>query len=90
MRVRAGILLTPPLTPGVTVDRDAPLVRWDHSGGYDTAAGCEADLLERTTLLEKQAADETRANWYRKQRSVFHEKYLHGRCIASDDPRLKP
>jgi len=83
-------LLTPPLdaTAGVAVERDAPLSRWDQSGGYDTATACETDIRIRTQLLKRHAADETRADWYRQQQRVLHERYLHALCVAADDPRL--
>ena len=83
-------LLTPPLdvTVGVAVERDAPLSRWDQSGGYDTATACETDIRIRTQLLKRHAADETRADWYRQQQRVLHERYLHALCVAADDPRL--
>jgi len=69
-------------------ERDAPLSRWDQSGGYDTATACETDIRIRTQLLKRHAADETRADWYRQQQRVLHERYLHALCVAADDPRL--
>jgi len=70
------MLGAPTPKPGIR-NYDVPLPKWEQMGGYDTATDCEADSVRRWNLA-KQDGYETGA-----------KMWLHAKCVASDDPRLK-
>jgi uncharacterized protein YfaP (DUF2135 family) len=76
-------LMLPPLAADrPDVDRDAPLSTWRQAGAFDNAKACEANLADGLKRLDK-ARGET-------QFPSFYHSYLYARCVAVDDPRLKP
>lgn len=77
-------LLEPPIRSNKS-DRAAPLHAWSHVNAFDTARECQAVLGERGT----QAARDSRDPSQQFRRAAF-EAAIDGRCIASDDLRLKP
>jgi hypothetical protein len=63
----------------------APLALWEHFKSYDSASKCERGQEKLLLNAEKLAA----------KRSDMHaartaKRYSLGRCIGTDDPRLKP
>ena len=82
------LILPPVLYPSRQVNPDAPITKWNHYQVFETAKECEdanmslrkkAEALSRDEKLNPKSVVETAA----AQGSL-------GRCIASDDPRLKP
>ena len=55
-----------------------PISEWVQNSSFDTAKDCES-TKDQTVELEKK-----------KQNKILEDIYLMARCIASDDPRLKP
>jgi hypothetical protein len=80
-------LMVPPLTPGGgphEVLFHAPLSKWEVGEGHDTKAECEVSLRESVKNMDRDAnACEVGSC------AVQVVEYAHGRCMASDDPRLK-
>jgi hypothetical protein len=87
------------------VDRSAPLQHWDQVLAFASAAGCEAARIKildaatkalepggeidklRATMSGPGATDADRAIFALRIYKRFAER--EGRCIASDDPRLR-
>jgi hypothetical protein len=71
-------LLVPPVKPGqpsqAELDGDAPLSRWLQMSTHDTAEGCERARLELSR------------SFFSKVQQVAP----YARCVALDDPGLKP
>ena len=80
-------LMVPPLTPGGGPHKvlfHAPLSKWEVGVEHDTKAECEDSLRESIKNMDRDAnACEVGSC------SVMVVEYAHGRCMASDDPRLK-
>jgi hypothetical protein len=76
-------LLEPPIRSHVVLA--APLHMWTHVSAFDTAKDCEASLGERGTRAAQDSHDPSQ-----QFRRAAIEAAVAGRCIASDDPRLKP
>ena len=81
------LILPPVLYPSRRVNPDAPITKWDHYQVFDTAKECEdanmflrkkAEALRRDEKVNPKSVVETAA-----------AQGLLGRCISSDDPRLK-
>ena len=69
-------LLLPPFGPNEkTANTSTPLSQWDHQESFDSASACED---ERSKEVQAYRGD---------KRAV--ERFVWGRCIASDDSRLK-
>lgn len=80
-------LMVPPLTPGGgphEVLFHAPLSKWEVGEEHDTKVECQNSLKESVENMEHDAnACEVGSC------AVMVVEYAHGRCMASDDPRLK-
>jgi hypothetical protein len=70
-------LMLPP-TDGRVVYPAAPLADWINVGSYDSAKDCETAL----------SSDIGKALQIKEHPAVFDDAF-HGKCIATDDPRLK-
>ena len=69
-------LLLPPFGPNEkAANTGAPFAQWEHNGSFDSASACE----------DAQAKGR---DFYRGDKREV-ERFVWGRCIASDDPRLK-
>jgi hypothetical protein len=91
-------LLTPPWSKWPTetetgrVDSSAPLSQWGQDGAFETAQECER---ERNAAKVKSVAtlqgypDKDRDNILYKLQVMSTASTISGRCIATDDPRLK-
>jgi hypothetical protein len=80
-------LMVPPLTPGGgphEVLFHAPLSKWEVGEDIDTKAECEDSLREHINNMDRDANDCAVGTC-----AVMVVEYAHGRCMASDDPRLK-
>jgi hypothetical protein len=87
-----------------SIDHDAPLPKWDIYSSFDSAQECELQLVGQTKAAAKlaveagkgvSAAEKVRAFADPDLSSAFATtelvagQYIAGRCIATDDPRLK-
>jgi hypothetical protein len=82
----AGWYLMVPPTRGHPAEilLHAPLSRWEVGEDHDTKAECENSLRESIKNMQHDAnACEVGSC------AVTVVEYAHGRCMASDDPRLK-
>jgi hypothetical protein len=80
-------LLLPPLdgtTRPAKFDPHAPLRVWDHFASFDSARDCEAQIRESSVKYFEQADNHPSPETLR---AMFRGAW--GRCIASDDPRLR-
>ena len=91
-------LITPPVSEYPTestngqVDGSAPLAKWGQSAAFDTAQECERERNAKTTKAWdtlKGLQTQERENILVKLQKLLNTSVLVGRCIASDDPRLK-
>jgi hypothetical protein len=91
-------LMTPPIE-GATVNKSAPLAKWEVKQSFDSANSCETNLDANKDLAEKAwLHPETQQEpkdwkflppegwtaWVKANSTQFQ----HAVCIASDDPRL--
>ena len=65
---------------GATGPLNAPFDKWAIVDTFDTVAGCKKSLVE---YLQK-ASERREKDW-----PNLHYVATYGRCIATDDPRLK-
>jgi hypothetical protein len=89
----------------LAVDTDVPLGSWQHYAAFDSARACEvarAEMYEAADKalkpggqVEKHAATLSKPRPTEQKMNV-HDLLIHkrlaemeGRCVASDDPRLK-
>ena len=64
----------------LTFRRDAPLTKWTRGWGFDGEAACK----------EAIASPSKHSGSYQTfHQALVAEQMSNGRCIASDDPRLK-
>jgi hypothetical protein len=65
----------------------APVYGWAIAKGYDTAARCEAERGQVEAMAQRDAPPHgvTQVEWT----AEFRDSIRVGRCIASDDPRLR-
>ncbi len=71
-------LIVPPISQDrQSVEKNAPLSRWEMISSYQTAVGCRSELAKLTALIAGNV------NY-----SVIQKRTLAGRCVAADDPRL--
>lgn len=86
-------------------DFKSPLSKWNQLAAFGTAADCEASInkgFETSTNLYKEykkkrdealnAGNKVQADIYEQLRAELsiENTYYFARCIASDDPKLKP
>ncbi|HXN07561.1 MAG TPA: hypothetical protein VN944_10925 [Nitrospiria bacterium] len=86
-------------------DLKSPLSKWVQIGTFGTAADCEASInkgFETSTNLYKEykkkkeeaqnAGNKVQADIYEQLRAELsiENTYYFARCVASDDPKLKP
>jgi hypothetical protein len=79
--------LPPILTNRLHVDIDAPISKWEHYPGFDSARECES-----TNLYVHEQAKKVPQNKRVKPTTLdeaIAEQYMNGECIEADDPRLK-
>jgi hypothetical protein len=79
-------LMVPPTTRGGPAEIlfHAPLSKWEVGEENDTKAECASSLRESIKNMQQDAnACEVGSC------AVMVVEYAHGRCMASDDPRLK-
>lgn len=86
-------LMVPPPMPFKKGQPDrnsnAPLSTWDIEASFDTAAECQArldDLANEGTAASIRTLNETHDQ---QQATLVYENWTDGRCISTDDPRLK-
>ena len=72
-------LIVPPAT-GDSFDKNAPVSKWRQPAAFDSAADCEQYRTEAIETFQKK----TDANG-----EYNVSLYIAGRCVTSDDPRLK-
>lgn len=81
-------LLTPPViqTGGMlAVTGWLPLAKWDTQGTYDSSDACEkarVELKEQNPVPKMWDRGDTERNYHR-------QALRDGRCVSSDDPKLK-
>jgi hypothetical protein len=80
-------LMVPPLQgPYTFLPQNLPLNRWGLHASFDTAAECQAyqgELVKEMQRKQRGKSKPTDAD------NVFASVAVYGRCIATDDPRLK-
>lgn len=90
--------IVPPLSQAPTAtetgrfNANAAPSQWAQMGAFDTAQECErARRAKETEHLEilKTLHQEDKENISVKMRTLISASILSGRCIASDDPRLR-
>jgi hypothetical protein len=88
-------LMTPPVSKdGDTVmvggrpfDVSAPISEWHFQGSFDSAVACGTAQNSAESFKVPPGVDPKEQKWLAKNlQSIF----ALGRCIATDDPRLKP
>src|ERR1700719_4424993 len=77
-------LMEPP-TRGAPVEilNDAPLSQWEFEDQYDSKAECEQ------AIPSDKEVDEMMKQCSNGDCAVTVGRLMNGRCVASDDPRLK-
>ncbi len=74
----AWCLVMPPVSQSQqSIEKNAPLSRWETIGSYDTADACTNELAKLTTLVAGNITY-----------SLIQRRTLAGKCVAADDPRL--
>jgi len=85
------------------IHADAPLSQWDHLGSFDTADKCNHERIMNWGRYHEQSEAAGKAAYQANQTGTLTKPIddrLHnmvwaeqranlGRCIATDDPRLK-
>jgi hypothetical protein len=77
-------LMLPPKLTRDGPSHDAPLRIWDHNSSFDSATACEEVLRGWQT-----SAKERFQRVASPENKLRNDQVWGGRCIASDDPRLK-
>ena len=82
----------PTATESGRIDSSAALPRWGQVGAFDTAQGCERERRAKeaegwAALREVQQQD--KSDMLVRLRIVTSSAMVSGRCVASDDPRLR-
>ena len=70
-------------------DESVPLSEWDINESFDTAIECQAlrdKLLNEGVKARNRTFDETHDEG---QATVVLQNWTSGRCVSTDDPRLK-
>ena len=83
------LMLPPVPNTGAPPDTTAPFNTWRTEGSFDTAHECQAYLVELNDLASKHRA-QLFAGGDAQRRGYLTLALPAGRCIATDDPRLKP
>ena len=65
------------------IDESAPFSKWDQIQAFDTAKDCEKTMVK---LIKSQKNKKARS----KSDLIKELSETESRCIATDDPRLKP
>ena len=75
------LMVPPPVGSNFdSFDKNAPLSKWRQPAAFDSAAACEQYRTEAIDTFQKR----TDANG-----DYNVNLYIAGRCVTSDDPRLK-
>jgi hypothetical protein len=82
-------MLPPVPKNGTPPDTTAPLNTWRSEGAFDTARECQAYLVELNDLRSKRR-EQLFASSDPTRRGYLTLALPAGRCIATDDLRLKP
>ena len=69
----------------VVPDSDAPLLKWNWAGSFDSIDACQRKQEKEIVKAQKLELAQPAA---KRDRSVEMD-FWKARCIASDDPRLK-
>jgi hypothetical protein len=82
-------LMTPPWSgPGKFNDK-APLNQWQQAHAYDSATACEKGRYSTVKNFLKGHAPN--GDMLNKETADYNAQlYAAGRCVETDDPRLKP
>jgi hypothetical protein len=64
---------------------DAPILKWNWAGSFDSVEACQRDQEKEIVKAQKLEPAQPAAKRDRSVETGFWE----ARCIASDDPRLK-
>ena len=78
--VRWYLMIPPEVGHPPVIRYQAPLREWDAAEGFDSEKACFEELHERS-------ADQGPFENYAQERSA--DEFQHGRCVRSDDPRVK-
>jgi hypothetical protein len=77
-------LMTPPAAGRAGIDTQAPLEQWGRMAAYESVDACQNAMRERRTALEQDRSEDDARRNHRLLELQF------SRCVASDDPSLKP
>jgi hypothetical protein len=69
---------------------EAPLSQWQQVGAFDSASECQRTLDRLWKQAEKALEKPEPDRHLRNEQVVAYMQYGSGRCVASDDPRMKP
>lgn len=85
-------LMMPPMSNDPYYPKRAPLSHWGTFESFDTATDCrdfQADTLKRTKDIDYSALRKRALNTKELTNNLMRYAAMFGKCIASDDPRLK-
>ncbi len=94
-------LMVPPLVRGVErleaagtekgrIDINAPLSAWENRGGFEEAADCNAELAADISAAKRNyQRPKTHEGMAAERSKSVDLQFMLGKCVASDDPRLK-
>jgi hypothetical protein len=80
------LLVVPPLTSVGNADTDGPLSKWQTIGNFSSQADCNSWMTRRQFAARAQFGPITSGHDYYEAEAV---KILNGRCVSTDEPRLK-
>jgi hypothetical protein len=89
-------LMMPPLKPDGLPDKSMPLAQWDTMKSYDSASDCEkfrasGEFRTGSCWFDSDPKTGNLEPWKSEDRDHFgiRLRNCEGRCISTDDPRLK-
>lgn len=85
------LLIPPVLKKGETVyvARSEPLSRWEQAGAFGSVQQCEAARAKETSAAWRETLTAGRERELTDVEKAGFQAQRDGRCVASDDPRLK-
>jgi len=82
----AWLLIVPPMTEDGYADLSKPWSTWRRVGGYSNKIDCTTSMANQQFTVHGWYGPIWNAQTPNEEEAV---QILNGRCIASDDPRLK-
>jgi|SRR5579862_2501538 hypothetical protein len=82
----AWLLIVPPMTEDGYPDLSKPWSKWRPVGGYASKIDCTTSMASQQLAAHRWYGPIWNAQTPNEEEAV---QILNGRCIASDDPRLK-